>query len=271
MQKRTITGPDPSPSFLPACSVLVVSCDKYKDLWTPFFTLFSRYWPDCEWPVYLGTNFAHPDVDYVRTIPAGEDEAWSKRLRFFLQQLTTEYVLLLLEDFFLDRPVSSDSIREHLKLLHSLDGASLRLFPNPYPDYVRKGIGVIHPRAAYRVSLQASIWNRSRLLDLLVDEESPWQFETRATLRSRSLQAGFYCSPVPVIHYRHVLERGEWFRSQAQFYRAQNIGCNFQARPVMSLVKALRKKPANWLRRLLNTVHSHWLCLRYPENLPDAG
>ena len=50
MQKRQIARSD--------CSILVVSCDRYRDLWTPFFTLFQRYWPDCDMPVYLGTNCA---------------------------------------------------------------------------------------------------------------------------------------------------------------------------------------------------------------------
>ena len=38
------------------CSVLVPSCDAYADLWIPFFALFWRYWSDCPFPVYLGTN-----------------------------------------------------------------------------------------------------------------------------------------------------------------------------------------------------------------------
>jgi hypothetical protein len=28
-------------------AIPVVSCDKYSDLWQPFFALFDRFWPDC--------------------------------------------------------------------------------------------------------------------------------------------------------------------------------------------------------------------------------
>lgn len=38
-------------------AVVVASCDAYADLWEPFFRLFRRYWPDCPYPVYLGSNF----------------------------------------------------------------------------------------------------------------------------------------------------------------------------------------------------------------------
>jgi hypothetical protein len=240
-------------------------------LWTPFFTLFGRYWSDCDLPVYLGTNCAQVNFEHVHTLNAGGEEAWSKRLRSLLQTIGTDYVLLLLEDFFLDQTVSNTKVKNHLKILHSLDGVSMRLFPNPPADYFQGGVGVIHNRAAFRVSLQAAIWNRSRLLQLLVDEESIWDFETCGSRRSQAWPSGFYCASEAVIHYQHVVERGEWFRPAARAYDALNVGCDFQARPVMGLLKAWKKKPANLLRRFVNKLRSHWLCIRYPESLSDAS
>jgi hypothetical protein len=220
-------------------------------------------------PVYLGTNTAQ--TNYVQTLNAGEDEAWSRRFRFFLQNIDTDYVLILLEDFFLDQPVSNAAVNSQLAQLHALEGISVRLFPNPPADYFQNGLGVLHRLAAFRVSLQAAIWNRSRLLEILVDEESPWDFEICGSRRSQAWPSGFYCVQEPVIHYQHVVERGEWFRASARLYRSQNVGCNFQARAVMSRLKTWKKKPANFLRRLQNKARSRWLCLRYPENLPHAG
>jgi hypothetical protein len=261
MQTQQTGGSDLS------CSILVSSCDQYRDLWIPFFTLFARHWPDCNMPVYLGTNCARFEHASVATLNAGDDQAWSRRLRFCLEKLTTDYVLLLLEDFFLDQPVSNRAVAEQLDLLRARNGICIRLFPNPPADYA----AVLHTRAAFRVSLQAAIWNRSRLLELLVDEESPWDFEIRGSRRSQRWPSGFYCVSRTVIHYRHVVERGEWFRSAARLYAAQNIGCNFEARPVMGPFKAAFKKLANWLRIFGNKIRSRWLCIRYPERLPNAG
>jgi len=250
-----------------SCCILVVSCDKYRDLWTPFFALFERYWPDCGMPVYLGTNCARFDHAAVTTLNAGDDEAWSRRLRYYLENLSTDYVLVLLEDFFLDQAVSNGDVAEQIKLLRTRNGICIRLFPNPPADYA----DVLHARAAFRVSLQAAIWNRRRLLELLVDEESPWDFELRGSQRSQRWPSGFYCVSKAVIHYRHVVERGEWFRSAARFYAARDIGCNFEARPVMGILKATFKKLVNWLRIFGNKLRSRWLCIRYPENLSNAG
>ena len=31
----------------PDCTVLVTSCDKYRDVEGPFCALWEKYWPDC--------------------------------------------------------------------------------------------------------------------------------------------------------------------------------------------------------------------------------
>ena len=48
--------------------VLFTSCDKYQDLWGPFFTLFFRYWQDCPYLVYIGSNHFKYDHERVNTI-----------------------------------------------------------------------------------------------------------------------------------------------------------------------------------------------------------
>jgi hypothetical protein len=238
----TVSG---SPAQLrePSCAVLIMSCDGYSDLWPPFFNLFWRYWSDCPWPVYLGTNQRSFSDERVVTIAAGETE-WSQRLRFCLNRIDTDFVLLLLEDYFLDRPVSTSLLLQNLATLANLNGSQLRLFPIPGPDCrlsSHPALGTIHPRAAYRVSTQAAFWIRTHLLDLLADNESIWQFEWNATHRSRSLTARYYATNKPLIHYRQVVERGEWFRGAARYFRIQKIGCDFTARPIMNRRLALKR------------------------------
>lgn len=236
----------------PSCAVLVMSCDAYSDLWLPFFNLFWRYWSDCPWPVYLGTNyrlFADERVTSLRS----EHTGWTQCLRFCLNQIDSDFVLLLLEDYFLDRPVSTPLVSEKLITLADLRGAQLRLFPLPGPN--RKlsshpSLGLIHRNAEYRVSTQAAFWKRTHLLDLLMDGESPWDFEWNATNRSRRLNAAHYGTYKPLIHYRHVIERGEWFRAAVRYFENQQIGCDFTARPIMSRSRALK--------RFLTTTIRYW-------------
>jgi hypothetical protein len=230
-----------------------MSCDAYRDLWTPFFNLFWRYWSDCPWPVYLGTEHRPLSDERVTTLTAGDSE-WTQRLRFCLNQISSDFVLLLLEDYFLDRSVSTPLLREKLALLARLEGSQLRLFPLPGPDHKlpeHPELGTLDPRAAYRVSTQAAFWKRSHLLDLLVDDnESIWNFEWNATYRSRSTTPTYYASYKPLIHYRQVVERGEWFRSAARYFGQQEIGCDFTARRIVSRRRAFKRAITGTLRNI---------------------
>lgn len=238
-----------------SCSVLVSSSDAYSDLWAPFFTLFWRNWPDCPYPVYLGTNQKQFDHPRVCTLNAGVDESWSKNLRFFLNQLESDYVLFLLEDFLFVKRISTRLVSEQLNALDSLGGSMLRLFPNP-PPHLRvngyNGIGLVHRFAPFRVSAQAALWKRDDFLALLVDGESPWDFERNGTFRSRSTSGGFYCTYQPILPYIHVIEQGRWFRSAARRFGAENIGCNFDARGVIPAAASAKKAVHSMMRYVAN-------------------
>jgi glycosyltransferase involved in cell wall biosynthesis len=251
-----------------SCAVLVVSSDGYRDLWLPFFRLFRQYWPDCPFPVYLGAQTASADVPEVQTLHAGPGESWSGSLRCFLNQLDCENVLLLLEDFFLCDTVSTGKVLDQIAVLRKLEGTVLRLHPNPRPTISLgewPGIGEQHRLAPFRVSLQASIWNREDLLGLLKDGESAWEFELKGTLRSQEQARGFYCTFQPAFPYRHVVEQGEWFWSAARHYRRLNAGCDFERRRVMKPFTAWRKAVVMKLRQWRGRVLMMPMGLREPD------
>jgi len=58
-------------------AILVSSFDGFSDLWSPFFMLFWRYWPDCPYPVYLISNNKIYENPRITTIMVGEDRHWS--------------------------------------------------------------------------------------------------------------------------------------------------------------------------------------------------
>lgn len=179
-------------------------------------------------------------------------------MHYFLNHVQSENVLLLLEDFFLCQPVSTGQVLGQLAKMHERKGTALRLHPNPAPTIKVAdwpGVGEQHRLAPFRVSLQASIWNRLDLLALLNKDESPWDFESKGTLRAQKQARGFYCTFRSEFPYRHVVEKGEWFWSAARLYQRLNIGCDFKARRAMKPFTALRKqivaKLRQWRGRLL--------------------
>src|SRR3972149_8436849 len=243
-QKRAANMRESMPAPGQLCSVLVPSCDCYADLWKPFWNLFWRYWPDCPFPVYLGSNQDSFDHPRVQMIHAGGGNNWTNRVRQQILALDTPYVLMILEDFFLQSPVNTGDVLACLWALRELDGVMLRLIPRPAPDkHVKQFpmLGRCSPGALYRVSTQTAIWRRDALLELMREGESIWEFEIIGSGRCNVIAEGFYCTWKPVMTYRHhVVERGMWFRNEARKFGRMNIGCDFTHRPIMSRWEMLR-------------------------------
>ncbi|MFZ5571246.1 MAG: hypothetical protein ACOZF0_12615 [Thermodesulfobacteriota bacterium] len=237
-------------------SLLIMSCDKYADLWKPFFHLLFYYWPELPFPVYLLSNHRiYPD-GRVRPLAVGEDRSWSHGLLAAIGKIDTPLVLCMLEDFFLQEPVDQEAISNCLRMMEETDAGMMRLVPNPRPDLPIDGypeIGEIAISSPYRVSTQATLWRKSELHRVVKAGESIWEFEINGTERSRSFDNGYYCVWKGVMRYIHVIERGKWFRRQARKYAAMGIGCDFSRRPVMT-----RKETLLW--------HGSWL-LSHPKKL----
>jgi hypothetical protein len=171
--------------------------------------------------------------------------------------MDTEYVLLMLEDFFLRRRVSTSDIVTCLETLEKLDGNMLRLVNRPKPDIRVAGfswIGHIKPKAPYRVSTQSSFWRRETLMSLLRDGESIWQFELQGSRRSDSIDK-FYSVWKTIMPYGyHVVERGRWFRNEARYFDRMDIGCDFSRRPIMTRLEMLRCTYSMMIAKILQVI-----------------
>ncbi len=237
-------------------ALIIVSCDKYADLWKPFFHLLFYYWPELPFPVYLISNYLLHTDSRVTTIAVGKDESWSHGLLTAMDRIEAQYLLLLLEDFFLQKPVDHEAVLNCIQTMEAINGRMLRLVPNPCPDLPVNGypeIGEIKPSSPYRVSTQATLWRKSELAGVLQAGENIWEFEINGTERSRSSSNGYYCVWKGIMEYIHVIERGKWFRREAKKYAALDIGCDFSNRPIMT-----GKETLTW--------YKSWL-LSYPKRL----
>ena len=240
------------------CAVVVVSCDGYSDLWTPFFTLFWRHWPECPFPVYLTANRMKFDHPKVHMLLSRTKSNWSEELKKCLMSLEVQEVLVVLEDFFFRAPVETSALLRAIEEWRSLEGVALRLHPQPGPDKdwkKRREFGICSAGAPYRVSLQATLWNRIALISLLRDGETAWQFEVLGTERAMATKGEYYCSYKSLIPYKtHVVEKGEWYRDAACIFGKSDIGCDFSQRRIMSIRTYARLRWQRAWSSLLNLL-----------------
>lgn len=213
-------------------AVVVLSCDKYADLWDGFFQHFWRAWPDCPYPVYLFSNTVVARDERVVTVLSGDEVSWSDSVKRCLLQVDADHVLLIQDDFYLRGRVKSAVIGLAWEVMCAEDAFYCRLVPDG-ARWLRGRVGVeggfrwISPLSAFRISNQASIWRRESLLGFLVDGESPWQFEVLGSERTRSSRFGFLSTSQPALDYdgHGVLVRGRWTRrALREFYGGRPAG-----------------------------------------------
>lgn len=157
--------------------ILVLSCDKYSYLWPTFFTLLDKYYPNHP-EVYLSTE--QKQCKYCKTINTKSD-VWTTRYQNALRQIPDDYILVLLEDFFIRQPVDEKRINESLELMKKNKKIAVCNFELQY----RKGIENAYPgydvqknNQVYLNSCQPSLWNKEILINRLEKSQDAWEWET---------------------------------------------------------------------------------------------
>lgn len=212
-------------------AILVVSCDAYRDLWVPFFHCFFKYWPDCPFPVFLGSNDeSYPDAR-VQGLPIGPDVDYSSNLERMLERLNHEWVILWLEDRLLSGTVDTSRLVETVRLAQAQEVGYLKLlseYPVAYAVEDSALFGELPKGIRYRVSITVGLWRKRVLLELLRSGETAWQLERKGSLRSNQMDAKFFGMSAttiarPLIQDTHAVVKGKWLRPAVAFLRKEGF------------------------------------------------
>ena len=162
-------------------SVLVVGYDGYIDVWDYCFELMNKYWNKRP-RTYLATSELEPSYDNVIVVAAGQNSEWSRRAMAALDNIITPYVLLLLEDFYVDNNV----IEEVLKSVKDNDIKYYQILVQLVKQNWERGkafkgnkhIHVIPKDKKYGLNLQAAIWKTDFLKEKIGSGNyNAWIFE----------------------------------------------------------------------------------------------
>jgi hypothetical protein len=224
-------------------AVLVCSCDKYRDVWAPFFTLYFRYWPDCPYPIYLLSNTVGFDDPRVSNLLVGDDRDWTSNLISALKQIPETTVMIFMEDYFLYRPVETEAVRQLASMMSVRKWGYLRLFPVPGADHATeavasKPLGPLEFGAPYRVSLQLALWTKDLLASLLLPGESAWQLELVGSRRSDTLRQEFFSMVrdslefVPISYFCTAVEKGRWVPGALRLLKSEGVEIDLSRRGI---------------------------------------
>lgn len=212
-------------------AMLVLSCDKYADLWNGFFYQFQKYF-NLEIPVYFASNKKTPKTNFpLKIILTGNEVSWGSNLKKILEQLNEKYIFITLEDLYLDSNFSNELFNEVINFISSAPVAVKHLKYSGViygKQMVSKHISKLPSGLPYRVTL-CGIWDREYLLSIIEDDENPWQFEVNGSARNASSE-GYYSLNIPICKTVNMVEKGTWIKKSVQWAFLNEIPLNIETR-----------------------------------------
>lgn len=169
-------------------SVIVSSCDKYNHAWPVFKHSFNKYWPDCPYPIYFITNELNAPIG--TTIKTGEDKGWSNQMIKAINNIDSELIIFLLEDYWFTQNVDTKALSELVEFMKRNIGIEhIRLYSSKQSKQIKResyllDMDVLNQDESYRASLNAGIWRTNTFKELLEPNKSIWDSEHSMTEKS---------------------------------------------------------------------------------------
>lgn len=173
--------------------IICLTSNEYLNILPGFAYLFNKFYPNQEITVvrYEDRPYGLPDNFKNFAIGQQSNYSWSGGLKRYLDEIDDEFVLLMLEDYYLDKPVDIDTINliqkymvnspetvkfdltdDRLKVIHNQVSIAYLEDSDKTFNYIQSEI-----TAPFLASVQAAIWRVDFLKAILNTKDNPWQFE----------------------------------------------------------------------------------------------
>ena len=137
-------------------SIFVSSSDAYSDIWSAFFALLKREWPDYRGRIYLNTEtlgFNYEGLDIVCT-KLGKQSHFGDFFLRGIERIDGDRFLLLMIDYFIEGRVDIARLQEICDLFMHDEADTFTLTTQPYgfhPLPSRPSFSRLDPCEAWRI------------------------------------------------------------------------------------------------------------------------
>ena len=245
-------------------SVLIIGCKKHEQIAKRSLDLIDIFWKDIKDRIIFCTDEADDYQKAFSNSKIVEETSgnYCERIKKGLKQIDSEYVLLLLDDYFLTRPVNSvvfDKVVEQMIFTNTLYCKLIGLPICFKKSKSIKGTYQLKKYTHYGVSLQPSLWKTDALLEALsfCTGTSAWEVES-----------GF-------LKYQHLnFEKCVTFN--ANYLKIKNAALRGQLTPgvnkllIKSNIEPLNIKKAAWVKFKLFMLKQH-IAMHLPRFVRKFG
>jgi hypothetical protein len=242
-------------SALPAAldasvAVAICSSDSRVDILHRVLPSLFKYWPDCPYSIYVCLNSKQWVAPNVTTLVASPSE-WREECLAQVAQIPEEHLILVLDDFLIQRRVNQESLSTYVSITKQLDLQYLRLVPLGISPLARllklhqsRAVALYEAMNANRPffsSLEIAIWNKAHFMSLLGLPGSIWDFEHQ---KMPGITHFAVTGSAPIV-YSHLVEKGRWLPYASSLLGQAGLRSDLGTRPIRPTRMNLRL----WLHR----------------------
>lgn len=176
---------------------LILSCDKFSDLWEGHIKMYDMNWPDRDFDTYIVTD-KKTDKSFpgIGVLAIDDQPEWTDRLKKALESVKTEYVFITLDDYFLIEKVNQERMTQIVDCLIQNQYDYIRFFKRPIPATLNPigtvpGLNDIDNSIEYSVNLYSGIWKKVFLNYTLNTSLNAWRYEI--ALKDYAVKYGAKC------------------------------------------------------------------------------
>jgi hypothetical protein len=209
-------------------ALVIVSSKKYNDVLPVTLKQYENISYFSNIRKYLVCNSEIIINNKWNIINFNEDVSWSDNLIYALASINENYLILFLEDIYLEHILDINLLENALRKIKNDETYFVKFecVPTPLIEY-DNDFSIYELGAPYSVSV-LGFWNKVMLDKLLSCGENAWDFELNASYRSKILKNTFSTNR-PIFQYINLIEKGKWHKDLSKEFII-SIGLNHNKR-----------------------------------------
>lgn len=204
-------------------AIIIPACDEYIDVLTQFIKYFKLFWKNCPFEIIIVTQSNLTSYNDVSSYISKPNAQWLERVIEGLKHTRSKYILTMMEDAFISKPVKNSEI---LEILDFMRNNKVVYYRNPKKTYKEiknddkyskdyRWASKVKKNVSYSVSCFTDIWDRDELVRLLdAGLYSGWDIENYYLINSSRNATGYYEGYASDIrNFLNVIEvvnQGQW-------------------------------------------------------------